>query len=62
MADVAKPFTTTQRRFRTGMSVSREDDLSPHTFDGLQAAGYIEDTSVEAKPAPLARKFPRKGR
>lgn len=62
MADVAKPFTTTLRRFRIGMTVTPRDDLSPHTYDGLVAAGYIEDTSVEAKPAKPARRFPRKGR
>ncbi|GAB5506682.1 MAG: hypothetical protein Rhirs2KO_18450 [Rhizobiaceae bacterium] len=66
MAKVIKPFTTTLRRFREGMTVSEEDDLAPHTFDGLVAACRIEET-VEPKTekttqAQPARSFRRKSR
>lgn len=47
---VLKQFNTRLRRFFAGDPVSPEDDLSPHTFDGLVRAGYIE------KPARKPRK------
>lgn len=38
---VAKPFNSTQRRFRVGTEVSDGDDFSPHRFADLKASGMI---------------------
>lgn len=58
MATVMKPFTTRLRRFRAGDEVSPREDLTPHTFDSLKSAGYIEALPAKAGDRPKLR--PRK--
>ena len=50
MAKVIKPFTTKLRRFKDGDSVSPNEDLTPHSFESLTGAGYIERLPVSSKP------------
>jgi hypothetical protein len=51
MAAVLKPFQTAMRRFSADDRVSPTDDLTPHTFDSLAKAGYIEKLPNAKKPA-----------
>lgn len=55
MATVKQPFTTQLRRFRAGDEVSPRDDLSPHTFESLRDAGYIEALPAADPDRPKTR-------
>lgn len=56
MSRVLKPFNTARQRFAAGGTVSEADDLSPHTFDGLQALGFIEAPAEPEQPARRAHR------
>lgn len=51
MATVLKPFHTSVRRFAVDDRVSPTDNLTPHTFESLAKAGYIEKLPNAKKPA-----------
>lgn len=53
MAVVKKPFNTRNRRFKEGDDISPREDLTPHTFEGLVDAGYIEKLPKAKKTATV---------
>lgn len=52
MATVAKAFNTINQRFKVGADVSENDDLAPHSFEGLKAGGFISDGVAAKAEAP----------
>jgi hypothetical protein len=55
---VLKPFTTPNRRFPAGATVSAGDDFAPHSFAALKARGFIGEPeaprATKSAPNPKA--------
>lgn len=51
MYEVAKAFTTTNRRFTPGMAVTPDDVAGDKDWDHLVDRGFVVEVSTAAKPA-----------
>jgi hypothetical protein len=55
---VAKPFNTRIHRLKVGDPVTKDHDLSPHTFDGLCERKFIAPVAPTPVSAASKRSSP----